>query len=32
MYLEIGILEPEGKPLSRLVSKVVDIIVKWNKI
>jgi len=31
MYLELGILAPEGKPVSRLVSKVVDIIVSEIK-
>jgi len=33
MYLELGIIAPEGKPVSRLVSKVVDIIlseIKYN--
>jgi hypothetical protein len=31
MYLELRILAPEGKPVSRLVSKVVDITLSEMK-
>lgn len=31
MYLELGILAPEGKPVSRLVSRIVDISLSEMK-